>query len=369
MDKWHSPNALRRISQVAWTRITQTKYTCSYIVLIVVSTVVGLILQGLIAGLHSQALTSLQDLYVKSGGDLSQLNSPLSWNQPGQSNPYLLALVDLKRLKDENIFFVLLRLFYVFLGIDAIVRQSVIQLVAHTALELMSVIFAATQLYETHVCRALVQDSMDPGVFDSAIHLSIAVIVILSVFTLVLAYLCKILQQEIGWNTYKRLGADQDQKQRFRLAQLFLLVLKLDAFFHLVFSVFFLVVMTQEYIFARGPSFVVWYIFHLLVTLLQIPSFLIARRGVTQEKPGAMNLYIVLQVIFVVDFFIILQQTATSWAYWALAVCLAIVLCIVTVVLTIYAKRNFNMGLLIHSKSETKYGLLRSDSHAYHLFV
>lgn len=84
------------------------------------STFIGLILQGLIAGLHSQALATLQDLYIKSGGDLSQLNSPLSWNQDGPSNPYLLALVDLKRLRDENIFFVLLRLFYVFLGIDAV---------------------------------------------------------------------------------------------------------------------------------------------------------------------------------------------------------------------------------------------------------
>lgn len=93
-------------------------------------------------------------------------------------------------------------------------RQSVIQLVAHSGLELMSVIFAAAQLYETHVCRKLVDSSMDLAVFDAAIHLSIAVIVILSVFTLVLAYSCKIIQQEIGWSTYKRLGADQGQKRK-----------------------------------------------------------------------------------------------------------------------------------------------------------
>jgi hypothetical protein len=78
----------------------------------------------------------------------------------------------------------------------------------------MSVIFAAAQLYETHVCRKLVDSSMDLAVFDAAIHLSIAVIVILSVFTLVLAYSCKIIQQEIGWSTYKRLGADQGQKRK-----------------------------------------------------------------------------------------------------------------------------------------------------------
>jgi hypothetical protein len=74
----------------------------------------------MIAGLHSQALSTLLDLYVESGGDLSLLNSPLNWNQNQESNPHLLALIDLKRLKDENIFFVLLRLFYVYLGIDAV---------------------------------------------------------------------------------------------------------------------------------------------------------------------------------------------------------------------------------------------------------
>jgi hypothetical protein len=107
--------------------------------------------------------------------------------------------------------------------------------------------------------------------------------------------------------------------ERYRLAQWFLMVLKLDAFFHLVFSVFFVVVMSQEHIYGRGGSGLVWYIFHLIVTLLQIPSFLIARRGVTHEKPICMNIFVLLQVVFFVDFCIILQQTATSWAYWALA--------------------------------------------------
>ncbi|KAI8343866.1 hypothetical protein BC941DRAFT_407189 [Chlamydoabsidia padenii] len=348
MTPWISARTLCHLTKVAWTRITHTKHTCGHILLLLTSTAICLILQGITAGLHSQALSTLLDLYVQSGGDVSLLTSPLNWNQTQESNPHLLALVDLKRLKDENIFFVLLRIFYVYLGIDAIVRQSVIQLVAHAGLEFTSVVFAAAQLYETHICKDLAKSSMDVGVFDSAIHMSIAVIVILSVFTLILAYSCKIIQQEIGWSTYKRLGADQGQKERYRLAQWFLLVLKLDAFFHLVFLVFFVVVMSQEQIYGRGGAGMVWYIFHLIVTLLQIPAILIARRGVTHEHSTCMNIFILLELVFLVDFCIILQQTATSWIYWALAVCFTILLCITTVILTIYVKRNFNMGLLIH---------------------
>ncbi|KAI8097170.1 uncharacterized protein BX664DRAFT_325709 [Halteromyces radiatus] len=350
MNIFKLPKNINRLPHVVWNRIIHTRYTLCYVLLTLLSTIVVLILQGLTANLHTQALVLLQDIYVKSGGDLSLLNSALGWNPAQNSIPYLWALLDLKRLKDENIFFVLLRLFQVYFGIDAIVRQSVIQLVAHTILEIMSIVFAGTQLYETNVCKNLATPAMDSILFDTAIHLSIAIISLLSVFTLIFAYLCRILRQEIGWSNYKRLGADQAQKHRYRLAQLFLLILKLDAFFHLVFCVFFFVVMTQENVYKRDSAAVVWYIFHLFVTLVQIPSFLLARRGVTLEKPRSMHIFLVFQVIFMIDFIIILQQTANSWAYWVLAVCLAIALCITTIVLTIYVKRNFNMGLLVHMR-------------------
>jgi hypothetical protein len=54
--------------------------------------------------------------------------------------------LDLRRLKNENVFFILLSLFQLVLGIDALVRQSVIQVVAHTGIQILAVVFAAIQV-------------------------------------------------------------------------------------------------------------------------------------------------------------------------------------------------------------------------------
>lgn len=107
--------------------------------------------------------------------------------------------------------------------------------------------------------------------------------------------------------------------ERYRLAQVFLLAAKLDAFFHLIFSVFFIVVMSQEKIYTHGGGYMFWYIFHIFLTVSQLPSFIMARKGVIHEKVWLMNSILVLQSLYSIDFIIILQQTATSWSYWVVA--------------------------------------------------
>jgi hypothetical protein len=56
--------------------------------------------------------------------------------------------------------------------------------------------------------------------------------------------------------------------------------LKLDAFFELVFSIFWLVAMVQaSYQTGDAPS-IVWFTIHIILTLILIPSFFLARYGV-----------------------------------------------------------------------------------------
>ncbi|CAO3643246.1 unnamed protein product [Cunninghamella echinulata] len=332
-----------------WTRITQTKYSIACVLLILTSTLIGIVLQCVMASSHASLLSTLEDEFVKRGGDLAEMTSVLSWSS-NIENDLLLVLLELRRLKDENVFFALLTVFQVYLGIDAISRQSVIQLMAHTVLELVSVIFASTQLKESLECQRLAYQFITTNEFPKVIRISIAIIVLYSVFTLIFAYLCKILLQDIGWHVYKRLGADIEQQKRYRLAQVFLLAAKLDAFFHLIFSVFFIVVMTQEKIYMHGGGYMFWYIFHIFLTVSQLPSYITARKGVIHERVWLMNSILVLQALYSIDFIIILQQTATSWSYWVVAVLLALALSIITIVLTIYVKRNFNKGLVVHMK-------------------
>jgi hypothetical protein len=97
------------------------------------------------------------------------------------------------------------------------------------------------------------------------------------------------------------------------------MILKLDAFFHLVFSVFWFVVMTQEGYYQRDQTALAWYILHLILTLIQIPALFGARDSIRKERPSVMIGFLVVHGLIIVDFIIILQQSSNSWVFWVLA--------------------------------------------------
>lgn len=106
---------------------------------------------------------------------------------------------------------------------------------------------------------------------------------------------------------------------RFRLCQVFLLSLKLDGFFQLVFSIFWFVVMTQENYQHGNSASVAWYVLHLLLTIVQFPAPFVARYGLCSERPPFMIAFVIVHVLIVVDFIIVLQQSVSSWVFWVLA--------------------------------------------------
>ncbi|KAG0172770.1 hypothetical protein DFQ30_009679 [Apophysomyces sp. BC1015] len=318
--------------------------------MIVFSTILCIILEALIADAHANSAKAVLQSDQTAGND-PNVNSALG---PGidTGDPYLYVLVSLKRLKDENVFFVLFQVFQLYLGIDAIVRQSVIQLIAHTANEFLSMVFAFAQMGETIRWRSKVNAadeqthiSTSQEYFYVALRREIGLAVSLAALTCVFAFLCWRLLQQFGWNVYKRIGADLELQARFRLCQIFLLNLKLDAFFHMIFSVFWIVVMTQESYQTASTAGLVWYVLHILLTIVQIPAIFVARYGICAEKPQMMYLFLLVQALIAIDFVVILQQSATSWVFWVLAVCLAIILSISTILLAVRVMSNFDKGL------------------------
>ncbi|KAI7849809.1 hypothetical protein BDC45DRAFT_266757 [Circinella umbellata] len=268
------------------------------------------------------------------------------------------VLISLKRLKDENVFFILFHVFQLYLGIDAIVRQSIIQLIAHTANQLICVILALVQLSETIKWNSSVDavdektgKSTDRSSFYRALRFEIALAVSTAVLTLVFAFLCVKLLRQFGWNVYKRLGADPKLQARFRQGQIFLLNLKMDGFFHIVFSIFWIVVMTQEGYHNRDAASITWYVFHFVLTVCQFPAPFMARYGMLTENPRIMTVFLIVHGFVAVDFVIILQQSSSSWAFWVLAVCLAIILSITTIVFGSLVVHNFGRGLKPYGKS------------------
>ncbi|KAL0089493.1 hypothetical protein J3Q64DRAFT_1847096 [Phycomyces blakesleeanus] len=268
-------------------------------------------------------------------------------------NAYVSILVNLRRQKDKNIFLILFQLFQTYLGIDAIVRQNTIQLMAHTVFQFICLLFSLLQFVETRKWKSEVSsidDTIDQSGFTQIIYYEIGQIVYMAIFTLLLVFLVKRLLGQFGWNIYKRIGADLQLQARFRLCLFFLLNLKLDAFFHLFFSVFWFVVMTRETYYNKGSAYLAWYILHLLLTICQIPALFLARKSILTENRRFMIACLVVHGLTTVDFIIILQQSLRSWVFWIIAVCLAIALSFSTIVLASFVLRNFGKGLKPHIK-------------------
>ncbi|KAI8374567.1 uncharacterized protein BYT42DRAFT_576775 [Radiomyces spectabilis] len=342
-----------RIYHLAWARIFESKATITYVGMTIFSTVYCIILEAMIAVAHTNASYDVRGSDIASGGGNSSVTSALGSDDQG--DPYAFLLLNLQRLKDENVFFALFHVFQLYLGMDAIIRQNVIQLMAHTANEFLSIVLALVQLGETLKWRSRVatvddrfQLSTSRFWFGMALKYEISLAVVMAALTGIFAYLCVKLLQEFGWNVYKRIGADITLQERFRTAQLFLLNLKLDAFFHTVFCIFWLVIMTQENYMKKSQAGLAWYVLHWLLTLGLVPAPFVARYGLMSEKPKVMMAYQTFQVLVAVDFIVILQQSASSWVFWVLAVCLAIFLSICTIILAILVTRNFDKGLKPH---------------------
>ncbi|KAG1301042.1 hypothetical protein G6F64_012154 [Rhizopus arrhizus] len=267
----------------------------------------------------------------------------------------------LRRLKNENVFFILLSLFQLLLGLDAMLRQSVIQIMAHVTNQYLSIIFVAMQIVETREkdedvnqrILNLIQStspakSMIQTYFLVALRNGIGLVIVMSLLSLVFTYLCYQLYKQFGWNIYKRIGADIQQQHRFKLTQIFFLLLKLDAFFQLVLCIFYTVVMSQEAYYAMwsvDKKKFVGYVVHFVVTALLVPALLLARHSVITENKAIMGLFQASQIIMIVDFIVVLVDSAGSWIFWILAVCVAIFLCFVTVVVGVLVSQNFDKGL------------------------
>lgn len=144
----------------------------------------------------------------------------------------------------------------------------------------------------------------------------------MAIFVFVYIYLCWKLYKQFGWNNYKKIGADINLQKRYRIAQIFLLNLKLDAFFQLVLCVFYTVVMTQEkyhtLLGITDRKFIA-YIIHIVLTVLLIPGLLFARYGVITENKKVMIAFMVTQVIMCLDFILVLVDSAGDWVFWNLA--------------------------------------------------
>ncbi|KAI9478065.1 MAG: hypothetical protein EXX96DRAFT_569438 [Benjaminiella poitrasii] len=348
-------NFIKRMISLTKKRCLESKYTKIFSLVVILSTLLCIILEAIIVHSHIQVYQELvsDKLIQDIPSNAVDPDKKIATDDP--TAKLLLVALGLRRLKNENVFFILFSLFQLVLGFDAVVRQNVIQLIAHTVNQVLMVIFAAIQVGGTIRKHLDVKEDIPPPEnpqvawnFNFALRSEIGLVSVMSILSIIFIYLCYRLYKQFGWTIYKRIGADIELQTRFKLAEIYFLILKLNAFFHFVLCVFYTVVMTQE------KYYTLWgitdrkfigYILHIILTILLIPGLLFARLGIITENKRIIHVFLVMEIIMSLDFILILVDSAGSWVFWILAVCLAICLCIYTIVLSFKIVKNFGKGL------------------------
>ncbi|KAG1111747.1 hypothetical protein G6F42_014933 [Rhizopus arrhizus] len=135
-----------RMLSLSKKRIQESKYTKVFTILIVLTTFICIVLESVIVNSHVKVYQELIDNQSIQDVPSTSVDPDKKLAENDADAKIVLIALGLRRLKNENVFFILFSLFQFVLGMDAIVRQSVIQLVAHTVNQVLLVVFAAIQV-------------------------------------------------------------------------------------------------------------------------------------------------------------------------------------------------------------------------------
>eukprot|EP00732_Lithocolla_globosa_P006094 Lithocolla_globosa_v1_NODE_6815_length_1031_cov_4.356557.p1 type:complete len:329 gc:universal NODE_6815_length_1031_cov_4.356557:993-7(-) len=231
--------------------------------------------------------------------------------------------------------------------LNAIWEKNSIQVFAHCIFN------GCMFLYSIIQYLALVDAPIDD--FDPADISGIwfSVIGLLAAYSLLFCVIASQLYLEFGWKIYKKIGADPNMRSMYRSYQIFVMLLKFDYFFFLVFVIQFITLVLQT----DDPEF---YITFVLVVLALAAMFMVVYA--LKNENVALVLFWTGLLLSSIGYYIFkifrMYQEGEKQKYEGVNKFLtffagtALFLLIVTLFLTIVCWRNFGKGLKVHLLQE-----------------
>lgn len=131
---------------------------------------------------------------------------------------------------------------------DAVFHQNTIQLIGFVIYNFCTFGYALFQLGQRELSRDTISQTtpLSTTQIENFHRIFIAIPVVIGVFSLIFVYLAYKLYLEFGWRIYKKIGADPHMKNMYRAYQVFLMLLKIDVFFFLSYSIQYLVLVLDK---------------------------------------------------------------------------------------------------------------------------
>ncbi|CAI2168290.1 3889_t:CDS:2 [Funneliformis geosporum] len=177
-------------------------------------------------------------------------------------------------------------------------------------------------------------------------------VVTLTILAIVLGFLSYKLYQQFGWNIYKKIGGDIDMQKRFKTYLIFVMLMKIDLFFVIVFNALVSPFMIYETIIEDGmeAGIKVFLYGYVVILFLSLIFQVLAYKSLEKEWRAGMIVFIIFWFIALLDFgFLVYLMGALLIPYklFSLVILASILLicALLTFVYAIMVTRNFDKGL------------------------
>ncbi|ORX95778.1 hypothetical protein K493DRAFT_260252 [Basidiobolus meristosporus CBS 931.73] len=153
-----------------------------------------------------------------------------------------------KALSVYYILFIISQIFQLILCLDATYNKNTIQVIALAVFNFLSLGYSIIQHIQAQniINSAEFKQNWIGSYSNTSRNLEFAIIALMLLFSLSFAYQAYQLYQEYGWSIYKKIGADLRMRSMYKVYQILLMLLKVDVFFLLGFSIQYLVLVITE---------------------------------------------------------------------------------------------------------------------------
>ncbi|KAI1317633.1 hypothetical protein EDD11_008061 [Mortierella claussenii] len=281
---------------------------------------------------------------------------------PGESvlPPYLDLRNQSRSIPAYLIVFVFAQLFQLVLAWDAVRAQNTIEMIAIVSFNLCCFAYSIFEISQTRRAldssiQFLKADISVPALTESINPLLIVVVCVIGVSQCIITWLAYQLFQEFGWKIYKKIGADPNMKKMYRAYQIYLVLIKIDLFFFVGFSI--------QFIYLTLSASDAEYWLTILVLPLTILILFIAVYAVRHESRRWMSTFIVAMFCGVAYFLFKVVRMyygdkSTKYDGIIMFLTLFAALCLLTILVTIanaaVCYRNFDKGLRTQIVKESR---------------
>ncbi|KAI9272449.1 hypothetical protein BY458DRAFT_539723 [Sporodiniella umbellata] len=334
----------------------ESRWTRAIFCMIILQAMLAIIFEAIIFTFHSRQVNMISDSHIDVYKD-EDLNT---------------AFANARSLLVYFILFIIAQLFTVVLVVDAIYQRNTIQLIALVAFELGMTAYSFIQFHQSSTLFSEDNGKVSMGLvfLSNAYHDSkwaeITQACVMCICTCIFIFLAYKLYLEFGWHIYKKIGADLAMRDRYKMYQIFMMLLKFDFFFFLGFSIQYLALLivawwpTAESSEAHAST-VRELIEHIVLScFVSIAMLILAYWGLRREKKPQMYLFLVMCLVSMGYYIYTVVEIANnpirflgSKAFLTFFLCVDLALILVSVPIAIICLRNFNLGLMNHISHAT----------------